>query len=260
LKHYKLFQLSWKISRAALHLVLGIILSLLIIRNGIQGSALSSRVYIWWNVKLCRIFRAQVIVHGNHQPEEATLYVMNHISWIDIPALATQQPLHFLSKAEVRSWPFIGWFAERVGTLFIQRGVAGAASKSLSEITHCLEQGGNVAIFPEGTTTDGTSMRTFHGRLLQAAIDAKIKIQPVALHYPHESGSNPYVRYVGEMSFIDSLFSLTQAKSIDVELHYLQPITLHLQQANNVSRKQLAQLAQQAIARKLKLDNFPEKA
>ncbi len=184
---------------------------------------------------------------------------MNHISWVDIPALATQQPLHFLSKAEVRKWPFIGWFAERVGTLFIQRGAAGAASKSLSEITHCLEQGGNVAIFPEGTTTDGSSMRTFHGRLLQAAIDAKTKIQPVALCYPHESGSNPYVRYVGEMSFIDSLLGLTQAKSVDAELHYLQPITLHLQQPDKVSRKQLAQLAQQAIASKLELDNYPKK-
>jgi len=184
---------------------------------------------------------------------------MNHISWVDIPVLATQQPLHFLSKAEVRKWPFIGWFAQRVGTLFIQRGAAGAASKSLGEITHCLEQGGNVAIFPEGTTTDGASIRTFHGRLLQAAIDARTKIQPIAICYPHENGSNPYVRYVGEMSFMDSLLGLTQAKNVDVELHYLQPITLHLQQPGDISRKQLARLAQESIASKLELDNYPRK-
>jgi len=181
---------------------------------------------------------------------------MNHISWIDIPALASQQPLHFLSKAELRGWPFIGWFADRVGTLFIQRGVAGAAAKSLNEITHCLEQGGSVAIFPEGTTTDGSSTRKFHGRLLQAAIDAKVKIQPVALRYPHKNGSNPHVLYVGDMTFIDSLVGLTQAKTLDIELHYLEPITQHLQQNGNTSRKQLAQLAQTAINSKLEQYNY----
>ncbi|VAW65626.1 Acyl-CoA:1-acyl-sn-glycerol-3-phosphate acyltransferase [hydrothermal vent metagenome] len=232
-------------------------LTLLFMRNGIHNSSIAPRIYLWWNIKLCKIFKAHINIHGlRNNDNKATLYVMNHISWFDIPVLASQQPLHFLSKAEVRSWPFIGWFANRAGTLFIQRGVSGAASKSLSEITHCLQHGGSVALFPEGTTTDGSSIRKFHGRLLQAAIDAKIEIQPVALRYPYKNGINPYVPYVGEMSFMDSLFGLTQSKPLNIELHFLPPIVQHLEHPDAVSRKQLALLAHNAIAEKLDLGLF----
>lgn len=186
--------------------------------------------------------------------QEATLYVMNHISWFDIPVLASQQPLHFLSKAEVKSWPLIGWFTQRAGTLFIQRGAAGAAANSLSEITHCLQSGGSVVVFPEGTTTDGSILRNFHGRLLQAAIDSQVKIQPVALRYPYKEGINPHVPYIDEMSFMDSVMGLTQSKPLDVELHFLKSIDNHLCETAGITNKQLALLAKQAIAAKLKLD------
>lgn len=186
---------------------------------------------------------------------EATLYVMNHISWFDIPALASQQPLHFLSKAEVKSWPLIGWFTQRAGTLFIQRGAAGAAENSLNEITQCLKDGGSVVVFPEGTTTDGSSLRNFHGRLLQAAINAKVKLQPIALRYPYKESINPHVPYIDEMTFMDSVMGLTKSKPLKVELHFLEPIDIHLHETVVITNKQLALQAKQAIASKLKLDH-----
>jgi len=201
---------------------------------------------------MCHIFNAQISVHG--EPDTtATLYVMNHISWFDIPVLASQKPLHFLSKAEVKTWPVIGWFTHRAGTLFIQRGVTGAAKNSLDEITHCLQQGGSVVVFPEGTTTDGSSLKNFHGRLLQAAIDARVKIQPVALRYPYKDSINPHVPYIDEMSFMDSVYGLTQTKQLHVDLHFLAPLDLHLNNAENITNKQLAQAARQAIADQLNM-------
>jgi len=226
-------------------------LILLFVHDGIHHSRTASRLFTWWNNRLCHIFKAHISVQGNINTP-ATLFVMNHISWFDIPVLASQKPLHFLSKADVKSWPIIGWFIHRAGTLFIQRGVAGAAEKSLHEITQCLKNGGSVVIFPEGTTTDGSGLRNFHGRLLQAAIDAGVEIQPIALRYPYKGGINPHVPYIDELTFMDSVFGLSRSKPLNVELSFLNPINSHLNNAD-ITNKQLATTARQAIAKQLNM-------
>ena len=246
--------ISWKIFRVSLHLFSGLTLTLLFVRNGIHHSNTASRLFIWWNNRLCNIFNARISVYGDMN-QDATLYVMNHISWFDIPVLASQQPLHFLSKSEVKSWPLIGWITKKAGTLFIQRGVTGAAQNSLNEITQCLESGRSVVVFPEGTTTDGSGLRNFHGRLLQAAINAQVKIQPIALRYPYKEGINPHVPYIDDVTFMESLLGLTKSKPLKVELHFLQPIDHHLNEDDEISNKQLARTAKQAIASKLEINS-----
>jgi len=250
---FKPLILSWIFSRIILHLFLGIILALLFVRNGIYNSSIASQLFVWWNNHLCNIFKTQIHVQGKIN-QDACLYVINHISWFDIPVLASQQPVHFLSKAEVQDWPLIGWLVQKVGTLFIQRGANGAAQKSLGEITHCLLQGNSVAIFPEGTTTDGTGLRKFHGRLLQAAIDARVKIQPIALRYPLLDGINPHVPYIDDISFLGSVSNLIGAMPLNAELHYLPAIDSHLNSSADISTRELAQLCRQAIAGALDIE------
>ncbi len=252
MKLFKPILLSWKLLRISVHLFFGLTLTLLFVRNGIHGSDRASRLFIWWNNRLCEIFKARIAVQGKMN-NEPTLYVMNHISWFDIPVLASQQALHFLSKAEVKRWPLIGWFTQRAGTLFIQRGAAGASQNSLDEISQCLKNGGSVVVFPEGTTTDGSSLKKFHSRLLQAAINAQVKIQPIALRYPYKGGINPYAPYTGDTRFMDSVMGLTQSKPLNVELHFLNSIDSHLNGANDLTPKQLALSARQAIADQLKI-------
>ncbi len=242
--------LIWKIFRLFFHLVMGALLALFFLQRGIHRQKRASALFTWWNRSLCNIFKAKISVRGqaNH---EATLYVMNHISWFDIPVLASQRPLHFLSKAEVRRWPVIGWLSHKAGTLFIQRGASGASQKSMLEIIECLQSGGSVVVFPEGTTTDGSYVRNFHGRLLQAAIDAKVKIQPIALRYPYGDSINKQVPYIDDMTFIDSVLGLIQSKPLLVELDFLTPIDAHIIDADDSSRKQLAQLSREAICKHL---------
>lgn len=244
-----------KLLRLILHLLSGLFLALLFLRRGIHQQPRAEAHFLNWNRKLCRLFNAQISCHGQMQ-QEATLYVMNHISWFDIPVLASQQPLHFLSKSEVADWPVIGWLTRRAGTLFIQRGAHGAAQKSIAEIVHCLQQAGSVVIFPEGTTTDGSSVKRFHSRLFQAAIDAGVRVQPIALRYPYHNGINPYVPYINQMTFMQSLLGLMHSKTLQVELSFLPPIEAHLPGNSNdssapCSNKHLALLAQQAIAQEL---------
>ncbi len=250
----KSFALGFKIVQISLHLLYGlIVISIIAPKNGINNSKSASNALIKWNIKLCKIFNAEILTQGKMN-DQATLYVMNHISWFDIPVLASQQTLHFLSKAEIKKWPFIGSFAVKVGTLFIQRGAKGAAENSLNEITNQLKTGGNVIVFPEGTTTDGTSLKKFHSRLLQAAINAQVTIQPIALRYPgNDETVNPDVAYTDDITFIESVIKLIKSKKLNVELHFLEPIDDHLNDTCTQTTKQLAEIAKQAIAQKLNI-------
>lgn len=253
MKLFRSLKVTFKLIRLILLLISGLILAPFFLRNGIHDSTSASRIFVWWNSAICRVFKAQVTTQGIINTG-ATLFVMNHISWFDIPVLASQQPLHFLSKAEVKSWILIGWLSHKAGTLFIQRGASGAAQKSLEEIVHCLQNKGSVVVFPEGTTTDGKHLKKFHGRLLQAAIDAEVKIQPIALSYPYKDGLNPYVPYINGMSFMDSLTGLTRSHPLKVELHFLPSIDLHLKKTGDASRQQLAHQARQTIANELGIE------
>ena len=235
-----------------MHLAFGAIQALFYLRKGLHNQAAEKR-FTKWNKGICDIFSVKLSTKGKMETGP-TLFVMNHISWLDISVLASQQPLHFLSKSEVRYWPIIGWLAYKAGTLFIQRGRHGAAEQSLSEITDCLQSGHSVVIFPEGTTTDGSYVKKFHGRLLQAAIDADVIIQPVALSYPLNGKPNPYVPYIDDMNIMDSLRGMIQTKVTQVELKFLQPISEHIE-SNDVNNKQLAVMSHDAIQTALGYSN-----
>lgn len=97
-------------------------------------------------------------------PQRPMLWVSNHVSWADIPLLGMLMPLSFLSKAEVRHWPVAGWLAEKAGTLFIRRG-GGDSQRLREQIAGQLGLARPLLIFPEGTTTNGRTLRTFHSTL-----------------------------------------------------------------------------------------------
>ena len=128
------------------------------------------------------------------------------MSWLDIFVINAAYPAAFISKAEVRDWPLIGWLAAKNETVFLRRGSRGHARIVNAEIASLLGRGRQVALFPEGTTTDGSHVHPFHAALLQPAIDAGAPIQPLALCYRLPDGS--FTRapaYDGDVSLLDCL-------------------------------------------------------
>jgi len=239
--YYKPVRISWRFLLLLLHLFLSILLAIPFLNNSIRPGSMAARYVLWWHKRICTIFGMKVRTDGkiNQQP---TLFVVNHISWFDIPALGSVVPVHFLSKDEVNSWPIIGWFAAKAGTLFIKRGEHGASTQSMQEIQSTLRDGRHVIIFPEGTTTDGTSVKRFHSRLFQAAIDAGVQVQAIALRYPHPEGVHPKVPYVGETQLLDSTLGLMSEASMEARLHFLPPIN-----ASEYTRDELAQVTREQI-------------
>jgi 1-acyl-sn-glycerol-3-phosphate acyltransferase len=183
-------------------------------------------------------------VHGQ-LPRQPMLWVSNHVSWTDIALLGTLQPLSFLSKADVRSWPVLGWIAAQAGTLFIRRG-AGDSQLTRRQMALRLEQGAPLLIFPEGTTSDGRQLRTFHGRLLASAQDAHVPVQPVAIQYVREGQIDALAPFIGQDDLVSHLLRLLACERAQVHIHLLTPIASH-----GKERAALAHECQQAVQRVL---------
>jgi 1-acyl-sn-glycerol-3-phosphate acyltransferase len=198
----------------------------------------------WFMARLTNALPFRVTVSGE-LPGQPMLWVSNHVSWTDIPLLGMLAPLSFLSKAEVRTWPVAGWLALKAGTLFIRRG-SGDSRLIQRQMSNHLQKNNALMIFPEGTTTDGRSLRTFHGRLLSSAIDTDVPLQPVAIHYSRDGKPDPIAPFIGDDDLLSHLRRLFANEQGDVHIQLLKPIV-----STGQERAALAYQAQQAVQKAL---------
>ncbi|WP_068829443.1 lysophospholipid acyltransferase family protein [Pseudomonas sp. BMS12] len=202
--------------------------------------ALRQRLTCWYLRRLSAALPFEVQVQGE-LPTEPMLWVSNHVSWTDIPLLGQLLPLSFLSKAEVRTWPLAGWLAHKAGTLFIRRG-SGDSTLLARQLHRHLSAGRQLLIFPEGTTTDGQQVRTFHGRLLTGAIEAGVALQPVAIRYLRNGESDLLAPFIGDDDLPSHLLRLFAGERALVQIQLLAPIA-----STGIERNALARQAQRAV-------------
>lgn len=177
----------------------------------------------WWLARLTRVLNLEIEVHGAPAVQPA-LFVSNHVSWLDIPVLGGAAPVHFLSKAEVADWPLIGRLATAAGTLYIRRG-HGQVRERARQIAQHIAQGRSVLVFPEGTTTDGSDVRTFHSPLFAAASDGGHAVQPVAIRYlAADGGGHALAPFIDEDEFHTHLWRLLAEDRVRVQVHFLAPL------------------------------------
>ncbi|WP_322865915.1 lysophospholipid acyltransferase family protein [Aquicoccus sp. G2-2] len=138
--------------------------------------------------------------------------VANHSSWLDIFVLNACDRVYFVSKAEVRSWPGIGWLARATGTVFITRDPRAAMAQQ-QVFENRLLAGHRLLFFPEGTSTDGRTILPFKSTLFQAFfsdnIESELHIQPVTVIYRAPSGQDKrFYGWWGEMGFAPHLIQV----------------------------------------------------
>lgn len=234
----------WRLLRLGLHILRGVLTAFLVLPWGSAG--LRMALTREWSRSLLALLGMRLEVRGN-PPDAASrnlLLVSNHVSWLDIYLLNAVRPLRFVSKAEVRSWPVVGWLAVFTGTLFLERGKRRDTARVNDAVSNALSSGDCVAFFPEGTTTDGTHLKPFLSSLLQAAVNAESALQPVALRYVlPDGGTDTAAAYFGDMSMMDSLRNILARKEIRAELIFLDPIS-----TSGKHRRELAQQAEAAIS------------
>ncbi|MEY2800944.1 MAG: hypothetical protein RL513_528 [Pseudomonadota bacterium] len=164
-------------------------------------------------------------VHGQPVGQGPALIVCNHISWLDILALHAARYCRFVSKADVHHWPLIGRMATGAGTLYIERESRRDALRVVHHMSDSLRAGDVLAVFPEGTTSEGVSLLPFHANLLQAAITADAPVQPVALGFlDHATGQRSLAPcYIGDDTLVGSVWRTLSGGPVTVVVRFGTP-------------------------------------
>jgi 1-acyl-sn-glycerol-3-phosphate acyltransferase len=215
---------------------------------GRRANLLAPMIQTVWLRSVCAALGVRLSVQGTPMTGGG-LWVSNHVSWLDVVVLGAVQPVAFLAKSEVASWPVVGFLGRQSGNLFIRRGHGG--SEVAETMTGRLRIGDKLVLFPEGTTTRGDSVRHFHSRLLQPAISAGVPVQPVAIDYQGAAGE--LVPFVDDDDFLPHLLSLLCLPSIPVTVHFGEPLLV----TEGIQRNTLARLARSQVLMALGLANNP---
>ena len=240
---------GYRVSRMAVHVLYAVAVAGLVFPWLSEKGR--TRITRRWSAGLLRILNVQIRLQGT-VPDlfaQNMMLVANHVSWLDIYLLNTVRPARFVSKSEVRSWPVVGWLSHKTGTLFIDRTKRHDTARVNHEMSAALSNGGCLAVFPEGTTSNGSMLRPFHASLLQPVVHSKSTLWPVAIRYMHPDGSlNTAPAYADDISFGISLLQILSQPVIHAELVFSEPIHTH-----GKTRRELAKVAEQTIASVLNL-------
>lgn len=199
-----------------------------------------------WSASLLRLLGVRLHVQGSPPAarERPVMLVGNHVSWLDVFVINAVLPVRFVAKSEVRTWPLIGWLSARTGTLFIERARRRDTMRINRQISEAMLGGDVIAVFPEGTTTDGSHMLRFHSALLQPAMLAGAAVRPVALRFERIDGSLCVeAAYDGDKSLWDTVRLMVTQPVIHARVWFLPALP-----ADAAHRRELAQIARGVIA------------
>lgn len=135
--------------------------------------------------------------------------------------LHSQHVMGFVAKREIAGWPLVGWLATIGQTIFHQRGNTESLGGVLQEMLLRLQSGKPVGVFPEGRTRGGTEVGPFHARIFQAAVEAGVPVQPVALRYGVRGSAQAVVAFGERESFLANILRLLGEPSRLAEVHFL---------------------------------------
>lgn len=211
-----------------------------------RGEPLQHRVIRAWQAGLMRIFGFRLRRRGMPLPG-ATLFVANHVGWVDISMLHSQHMMGFVAKDEISRWPLVGWLAARGQTIFHRRGSTESLGGVMGEMVRRLAKGQAVGVFPEGGTRGGGEVGPFHARIFTAAVEAQVPVQPVALVYGERASAQQVVAFGPRESFGANFLRLLGEPARTATVHFLEPIP----PGGAEGRRQLAGLARQRIVEAL---------
>ena len=219
----------------------------------VQAAGLSAgltyveRLPLFYHRLICRIFGFRVKVIGERSSALPTLFVSNHVSYLDIELLGSLIPGSFVAKSEVRTWPLFGWLARLQRTVFVERRARSSAAQQRDSLTGRLQAGNNLILFPEGTSSDGNRVLPFKSALFSAAEieigGAPPTVQPVSIAYTRLDGVplgrdwRPFLAWYGDMGLASHLWDAVRLGRVTVEVEFHRPVSI----AEFGTRKRLAE-------------------
>lgn len=171
--------------------------------------------------RLVRLLGVRVVTRGR-VARGGGLVAANHLGYLDILVLSSITPVVFVAKSEVREWPVFGWLAAAAGTRFIDREARGDVVRVGNELVEAVAAGVAVVVFPEATSTDGVAVLPFKSSLFQPAVDARLRVVPVALGYAVADGRSvaTEVAWWGTMTLGPHLVNLATLPWIEARVRW----------------------------------------
>jgi len=166
-----------------------------------------------WSRFACRVLGIRVTRRGS-MPQSGLL-VCNHLSYLDVVVLSSIGPCVFVAKRDVAAWPLFGWLAHAAGTIFVDRERRLASAAVVDLVRDAITGGLLVVLFPEGTSSDGSTVLPFKSSLLESAVQLRCPVAAAAIEHALEDGSvADEVCYWGEMTLLSHLLNLFSKRDI----------------------------------------------
>ncbi|SOH94029.1 1-acyl-sn-glycerol-3-phosphate acyltransferase [Monaibacterium marinum] len=211
--------LFWTVLTVAIYLILKLV------EPALGGAKPRYAALRLWSRIMLRLIGLRRIVHGE-LPPDGTALVANHSTWADIIVFSSIGQVAFVAKSEVAKWPLIGWGAQMMDTMFVERR-SSAAERQRIEMVERLERGQQLLFFPEGTSTDGMRVLPFKSALFSAFTNMPdTLIQPVAATYvPAPHLPRAFYGWWGDMSLGENIWALlTHSYGGAVHISFAPPV------------------------------------
>lgn len=236
-------RVAWRAVRALLHIGLGVAVCALAFP--LLDHRRRARIVSWWARGFLAALGLRLQVRGAWPSTPGRyLLVSNHITWLDIFVIHAVEPVRFVSKSEVRSWPLAGYLATRAGTLYVDRARKRDTIDIGVQMYDVMAGGEPVGVFPEGTTSDGSVLLPFFSPLLQPAVRCHASLVPAGVRYRRADGSiNTDLAFIGDQTFLQSVQVTLRQPDTRVEVRLGAPIA-----CAGLHRRELTQLAEDAVA------------
>ena len=175
-----------------------------------------------WAQRLLQLWGIELQTLGQAHEDGPALLVSNHISWLDIVVMHASRHCRFVSKSDIQRWPVVGTLASSAGTLYIERQSRRDAHRMVRDVGQAMRNGDVIAVFPEGTTSDGLDVLPFHANLIEAALLAQAPVQPLALQFVdrHSGESSRAVCYIDDDTLIGSVWRTLRSPGIVARVHW----------------------------------------
>ena len=171
-----------------------------------------------------RVVGARIEVVGTPLRRDV-FFIANHVSWIDILAMAGASGTAFVAKYELSQVPVIGWLCSLNRTVFVKREHRMGVAEQINALKEALADNWSVTVFPEGTVTDGHSLLPFKSSMISVLEPPPpgVMVQPVVVDYGPNSEE---IGWIGEESGAHNAMRIMARRgTFKLRLHYLEPFS-----------------------------------
>lgn len=191
-----------------------------------------------WGKLAAKSLSIQVKVEGEI-PAPPFFLVSNHLSYVDIIVLFSQLKTTFVAKAEVASWPVLGFIARTIGIVFIDRKLRSDVTRVNQEISNSVTRHRGLTLFPEGTTSPGAEILPFRASLLEYPASSELGAHYCALSYStgqENDTAHITVSWWGDSQLNDHIIKLAKQDVIYATIRFGDSV-IHKSDRKNLSKK-----------------------